>query len=630
MGITIAAFAGLQGLEIVSPGNPLSTFVRENIETRTLDLRFNLRGALDTPRDILIVAIDERSLAEVGAWPWPRQATARLLETVSRGNPRVIALDLFFPERQNDEADRALGRAVRESGNVVMAAAFALSGEEGGRSIEQVPLWLEQAEFPRCRYADREGVRYAAVVIPTLDTIAEGALSHGHAVGLQDGDGVMRHEILGLGYGFSVYPSLALRTAAVSLGEDDLRFDGEIGVRLGGRFIPTDVYGRVLINYYGPSGSFPYVSAVDVLSGAAEPRIFENKIVYIGATGLQTYDPVSTPFTKRMPGVEKNATVTANILGDGFIRRGYGFTELLVILLGGGLAAVVLYRVRAAIGVAFAATLILAYAAFAVWIFVHYRYALGMVYPISALAFVYGTATVSRYISEEQRSREIRSLFQSYVSPKIVAELLKTPEKIRIGGDRREVTVLFSDVRGFTTFSENNEPEVVVERLNEVLSAMTDVIFSWDGTLDKFVGDEIMAFWGAPLDQPDHAERAVSCAIEMNARLGEIADRWRASGLEVLNMGIGLNTGDAIVGNIGALGRKMDYTLIGDTVNTAARIETLTRTFDSQLLLSENTVIKIRDSNSKLADQLVIHRVGTAPVKGKAEELTVYTATRRK
>ncbi len=230
-----------------------------------------------------------------------------------------------------------------------------------------------------------------------------------------------------------------------------------------------------------------------------------------------------------------------------------------------------------------------------------------------------------KYLTEERKAKELKKMFSHYVSPKIVEELLKNPELAKLGGYRREITVLFSDVRGFTTFSESRKPEEVVEHLNEYLHEMTDIIFKWDGTLDKFVGDEILAFWGAPLKPPNHAELAIKCALNMSDKLEELQAKWRAEGKYPLDNGIGINTGDVLVGNIGSADKKMDYTIIGDHVNLGARVETLTRKYDSRVLITEFTFEKIRH----LAEEGKLYRVDmkemdTVKVKGKEIPVKIF------
>jgi adenylate cyclase len=210
------------------------------------------------------------------------------------------------------------------------------------------------------------------------------------------------------------------------------------------------------------------------------------------------------------------------------------------------------------------------------------------------MGVILAAQTVNKLLFEEKQSRQIRAMFSSYVTERLVNEMIRNPDLAQLGGQKREVTVLFSDIKSFTTYSENHQPEEVVAILNEYLGAMTDIVLKWEGILDKFIGDAIVVFWGAPMKQEDHAERAVRCALEMQERLDQLRQKWLAEGKKPLESGIGLNTGDAIVGNIGAHGKKMDYTVIGDHVNLGARVEGLTRRYDTPILLTEYTLEKLR------------------------------------
>jgi adenylate cyclase len=230
-----------------------------------------------------------------------------------------------------------------------------------------------------------------------------------------------------------------------------------------------------------------------------------------------------------------------------------------------------------------------------------------------------------RYFIEEKKARDIRKMFSSYVTERVVNELIAHPEMAKLGGERREITVLFSDIAGFTTFSEKNEPEEVVAVLNEYLSAMTEVVFRWEGTLDKFIGDAIVAFWGAPLKQDNHAELAVRCALHMIKKLEELQKKWIAEGKTPLSIGIGMNTGEVLVGNIGAEGKKMDYTVIGDHVNIGARVESLTRKFKTNILMTELPLGKIVNLvNTSRIGHVSIQGVGNVVVKGKEKAIRIY------
>jgi len=238
----------------------------------------------------------------------------------------------------------------------------------------------------------------------------------------------------------------------------------------------------------------------------------ENKTVFLGTTAIATYDLKNTPFSANMPGVEKNATVVENILSGRFLKKSQGYIEIIVIILTGLLTGLFLPRLSALKGVLLSFVIFSGYIIAVQIFFSHMDIWVHFVYPAANMIMIAVVVTVTKYFFEEKKSREMRAMFSSYVSPKIVEELINNPEKAKLGGERKIVTILFSDVIGFTTLSERKPPEEVVDLLNEYFKEMTDIIFKWDGTLDKFVGDEIMAFWGAPADQPNHSELALRCA----------------------------------------------------------------------------------------------------------------------
>ena len=238
---------------------------------------------------------------------------------------------------------------------------------------------------------------------------------------------------------------------------------------------------------------------------------------------------------------------------------------------------------------------------------------------------IFISITAYNYAVEEKHAKRMKAMFSSYVTERVVNELIKNPEMAKLGGSRREITVLFSDVRGFTSFSEKHSPEEVVTILNEYLGEMTDIVFKWEGTLDKFIGDAILAFWNAPMPQENHAELAVKCALNMVTRLKELHAKWEAAGKPSLDCGIGINTGEVIVGNIGAEGKKMDYTVIGDHVNLGSRVEGLTRKYNVHILMTEFTMHKIKDSIEMgslwRAEVTGIEKVA---VKGKEHPVSIY------
>jgi adenylate cyclase len=337
--------------------------------------------------------------------------------------------------------------------------------------------------------------------------------------------------------------------------------------------------------------------------------------------------------------VEKNATVAENIITQQFLEQSVYDkpVDLALILLFGFGLGVYLPKMRALPGATLAAVALFGYAAVAQYLFVYQGLLLAVVYPLFTIMVVFVAVTVLRFMTEEKQAKEVRAMFSSYVNPRIVEELIKDPAKAKLGGQRKELTMLFSDVKGFTTFCEQHPPEQVVPLLNEYLTAMTEVVFHWNGTLDKFIGDAVVAFWGAPVDQPNHVELALKCAMHMRRRLGELQEDWKARGLPVLDSGIGINTGEVLVGNIGAEGKKMDYTMIGDHVNLAARAEGLTRKFEVSIVITENTAgrlkglldrAEVRDKFG-LVGRVDLRRLAVVKVKGKAEPVGIYGLTSR-
>ena len=606
------------------------------LEMKSLDFRFRLREALQSEKpvgDLAVIAIDEKSIKEIGRWPWSRAEMARLVGRLAEGKPKIIALDVLFSEPEVSEslklirelkkdisarpspdpklvaslthrereadADTKFAEVIQQAGNVVLPVAMLVPTAR--QSVHQPlplepPAFLTSSSFGLVKQASTAKTFLpieAEAVIPPIPPLAERAKGLGHVYYQPDRDGVLRWEYLVLKYGDDYYPSFSLQVARESLGvrrEEMKLWLGE-AVEAGGIRIPTDERGRMLINYTGREGTFPTYSATDVLHGRVSPGLFQDKIVLIGTTALGTYDLKVTPLSANLPGVEKNATVVENILNRNFLRRtdAMRLLDALFILLFGVSLWLILPRLSALQGVAVAGAMLIGYLLLAQYLFQQRGLWINLLYPTATLALSYTSLTVLRFMTEERQAQEVRRMFSSYVSPKMVAELVKDPDKARLGGERKELTVLFSDVRGFTTFSEQHQPEEVVALLNEYMDAMTDVIFRWDGTLDKFVGDAIMVFWGAPLDQPRHAEMAIRCALHMRKRLGELQEKWRAEGKEALNAGIGINSGEMVVGNMGAEGKKMDYTVIGDNVNLAARVESLTRQYNAQILITEST-----------------------------------------
>lgn len=611
---------------ILSAVNP--SVIDGYLESLLVDYRFKLRNVLFRPvvtDQVLVVAVDERSLSEHGRWPWSRALQAELIGKVLSGEPRVVAVDIFYPEPETPEADRALADLL-EANRDRVAVALGFEVADARQAESEIPEPLYEDAIQKIENVSHLRPVEAWRVLMPPEPIG-GAARYGHVYSLPDRDGRLRWEVLYLRLGEEFFPSLSLQAArmALRISPEELGVVGGVGVRMGERWLPTDEFGRLLINYYGPEGTIPYVSASDVLSGRIPAEGFRNRVIWIGNTAIATYDLKNTPFSANLPGVEKNATVTANILQKTTAARVPLAVDLLMLAVFGFLVAAVGRRTRAVRTLAVLSGIGLLLLLSNLLLFSFARLYLNLFYPLG-MVVLQGLFLVSyRYFVEERRAREIRRIFSSYVTERVVNELIRNPGMTRLGGERRDVTVLFSDVKGFTSFSEVHEPEEVVAALNELLGATTEVILRWEGTLDKFVGDEIVAFWGAPLVQENHAELAVRCALHMTERMAKLREKWIAEGRTPLEIGIGVNSGEVLVGNIGAEGKKMEYTVIGDHVNLGARVESLTRRYQVPILLTEYTVERIRPLlESRQIGHVRVEGLERVVVKGKEKPVGLY------
>lgn len=672
IGLGVAVTIGLAFLTWLAPN------VVVRLDNTALDFQFRLRGERSPGQDVVLVVVDEKSLKEIGRWPWPRAKQALLVDQIHAGGPAVLGLDIIYAEpEESDEireikswlaaaqqmepsSNKVLGRlearlhaldtdqqfaqSLARASEVVLAMPFFVLESQATDSLTDtthtVPELFRRSEFmlvKQTKSAQESHPYEATALLPPLDTFAQQAKGLGHVYRLPDHDGVTRREVLALHHGDAYYPSFALEVARLYLGrtrEHMALLLGD-GVQVGATLVPTDQKLRMLINYAGRELRFPWVSATDVIHHRIQSDLFRGKAVLVGTAALGTYDQLSTPYSANFSGVEKNATVIENILHERFLTAGLwtGPVEFGLVLLFGFTLTYLLPRVRAIHGTFLAAVTWIGYAGAVQALFVVKGICLPVVMPTLTIGSVFVVTTVLNYVFKERQAREIHSMFASYVSPRIVQELMKSPSKATLGGQRKELTMLFSDLVGFTTFSEHRPAEEVVDQLNEYLSAMTDVIFRWNGTLDKFVGDEIVVFWGAPLDQPDHAELAVQCALEMQARLMDLQSKWKMGGKPILENGIGINTGVALVGNIGAEGRKMDYTMIGDQVNLAARFQGLTRMLGHPILLTEFTASKLAvgldggkpDAQRRGLDRIRLRKLQVVTVKGRQAPVGAYT-----
>lgn len=605
----------------------IDTDIGNSIEAILYDYRFVIRNKIQSslvPEKILIVEIDERSLERYGRWPWSRKLQAGLIEKILRGSPQVLVIDIVYIEPESQETDVTLGKILKHSrAKIVLATGFDIV-KDGDKVY---PDFILESTIKRIKdYTLTQGTVEVNKIKIGPEIIYRDNLL-GHVYSPPEKDGKIRREYLYIKYMDELFPSLSLVASALALGMkvEDITVLGGKGITLRNFFIPTDHPGRMKINYLGKEKTFRHISAVDVLDEKFDTSIFVDKIVLIGTTAISTYDFAVTPLSARLPGVEKNATVIENIINKRFIKDLSLLSTVLAVIISGAILLFLLSRLRARSGMVASFIVIILFIFINLYLFFTNIY-MNMFYPFLNLLLISITGFSYKYIKEERRARELKKLFTSYVSPKIVEQLLHDPYSTKLGGIRREITILFSDIRGFTSLSEKMAPEEVVILLNEYFKEMTDIIFKWDGTLDKFVGDEIMAFWNAPLEQPDHAELALRAALDMSDRLDELQKKWKSEGKPVLDCGIGINTGIVLIGNIGAQNKKMDYTAIGDHVNLGARVEKLTRECNTRILITEFTYEKIAPCiQNTLFGHIEITEFGTVQIRGREKPVRIYS-----
>jgi adenylate cyclase len=565
---------------------------------------------------------------------------------------RAILSTIENKERQYNY-DQQVAAAIERFGNVVLGSYFLYTKADlagvSNQALDEYANQIAYFPFPQVRPLPSAGGEQGRVSViqlyDDLNFVPRGAEANTaiftEAVAAKkgvgffnvflDADSVVRHVPLAIPYGrdpdranWDFYASLEVQAARLYLGLTDEQValtyggGGIVGVEFGKQvFVHTDDISRLLVNYHGPARTYPYVSFANAALKKFPPGTFKDKIVLVGASATGIGDLRATPFGGiDFPGTEIHANVIDNILNQQFIvNRGLqaltdvGFIFLFGIPLGIWLAMV---QPRWMIlGLAF----IFPFAGIVYWAFLHGWWLNFIVPAVFVLIPNVSLVALYRVLIEEQEKRKVRGAFQQYVSPEVIRRLLSDPERVK--PRKTEVTVLFSDIRGFTTISETLDAQTLAGLLNGYLTEMTRIIFRHQGTLDKYIGDAVMAIWGAPFDEPGHAQRCCLSAVSMLARLAELQAQWRAQGSPVLEIGIGINTGIASVGNMGS-SLRYGYTAMGDAVNLAARLEGLNKEYGTQVLISEFTRRALRD------DQFIFREIDFIRVKGKLQPVTIY------
>jgi adenylate cyclase len=652
--------------------NPIFAFL-DSLEVKTLDLRFKLRGTVPPGLPVVIVAIDQKSQDILGRWPFPRSYFAEAVDALREAGARVIAFDANFPQPDQNSAFRALeqvrkdyqtsaktkapdpafmsrlkaleveadndrkfAEAIARFDNIILGYMFLRGEEAKTENPERLNEFLNYLSFQNyTNITHPERAKESELLndpelqfdslSPNLPLFAEPAKNFGYFNVIPDPDGTVRREPVIIPFKGAFYPSLDVAAALAYL---NLRVDqvnvvfnpnGLERIDLGKVTLPTDPQGFVQIDYYGPSKTFPTVSLADLIKRKIDPAVFRDRLVLIGPTAVGIGDMAVTPFQQmNFFGVEVHANFITNLLQGNFIRRGIreNCIDLFFLVFFSLLAGIMLNTVTPARATVISVVLLGCFFWLAYDLFAYHRIWIAVFLPTATLGANYAGIISYRFIFEEKEKRKVLEAFHQYVPPGLITQIRQHPELLRLYGEEKELTVLFADIRAFTTLSEGLSPTTLVDLLNEHFSLMTDVIFKHLGTLDKYIGDAIMAFWGAPFPQPDHAERACLAGLDMVKALRSLQAKWEAEGRPRIDMGVGINTGPMVVGNMGS-SKRFNFTVMGDNVNLASRLEGSNKTFGTRLVISESTYLPVK--HLVAARELDLIRV-----KGKFKPVKIY------
>ena len=615
IGLAVFAVTFLLGLLKVFP--PL--------EWKSWDARIQvLANPSRASADIVLLAVDQYSLdiyeKEQGlGWPWPRQIYAGVLDFLKAGGAKAVFFDLILSEASTYgvDDDRLFAEAMTRAGNVFLPVFLSAEKGEAGPGEEEV---LARSALPGGSGGtvpsspEEWAVPLARSASLPVDVLAAAAVKIGNVQFVPDGDSVYRRLPLVFRYGNWLLPALPLAMA-------DFISDG---VDL--RKIPLDRSGNMILRYFGPSRTYKTTSIGAIINSQAriedglepqiQPREFAGKTVIVGTTAAGLLDFRPTPFGGYYPGMEILATAIDNLVHRGAIREAPAavtWVSVLFLALLAGIGTTMLKKIRhlAALGLALPGL-----AAAGSLLAVRAGFWAEFVTPAFAAVMTFIAASLLNYGIEGRQRRFIKSAFRYYLSPLVIDRVLADPSLLRLGGERREITAFFSDVAGFTSISEGLSPEDLVGLLNAYLSEMTDIILDLGGTLDKYEGDAIIAFWNAPVDQPDHALRACRAALRCRQRLADLREEFRGRYGHEVRMRIGVNSGPAVVGNMGSE-RRFDYTAMGDTMNLASRLEGAGKVYGVSTLVGEETERRVRD-------EILAREVDVIRVVGKKQPIRVF------
>jgi len=585
----------------------------ENIEHKITDFKFAVRGGDEKQignSDIVIVAIDDQSFANIPyKYPWPRTYHAKLVDNLKRAGAKVIVYDVVFSEKSkiDPSQDGKFRDSIAKANNVVLAGKMVVQDRAGYNMLSLLPPIKEFRDFATFGVADTK-----------FDT-----------------DGFVRRYILFRDYNGKRYFSLGLQAIISWL---ELKGDyknwfvetdkGDFNIANRYNIKKYDDLPSSLINYYGPAYTFKTISFEQVVDEDGfklllERDVFKDKIVLVGATVSELHDQFSTPFyisgnETLTSGVEIHANFIQNVLDQNFIFSVDSYLIYITTILFALIAAYLIRKTKPVVEILVTVLIAGCYFLINIILFTKANILMNFFTPIGALALSFVGCNTYQYFAEEKEKLHIRSVFKHYLAENVVESVLKDTDALSFGGKKKHLTVLFSDIRSFTTYSEKYAPEEVVNILGEYLTEMVNVILQYNGMLDKFVGDEVMAVFGAPAYYTDHAEKACYTALDMMRTLDRLKEKWNEEGRDSFDIGIGINTGDMIVGNLGSK-QIFDYTVIGDAVNLGARLEGVNKIYKTakNIIISEYT-------KNEIGNDLITRKLDLVRVKGKVKPVAIF------
>jgi adenylate cyclase len=624
-------------------GGLLTTYITYPDVYRIIDKQlrsfmFKIRGSEPISGDVAIVDIDEKSLKDIGQWPWQRDRVAELIYNIASSEPKAIGLDIVFAESDNSSPRKVLKElgyedymSIPDNDEIlaeVLAGTPTISGyvfalNDDGMEPDRAPK-SDAITIQRDK-GDREYLPKPYRAILNIPTLQESAQSTGYFNTIPDDDGVIRRVPLMMVYNDQVHPALSLEMIRYYEGEKKIYIDydstGVSSITLGKHHIPTDMYGRMLVNFYGGAYTFDYISASEIIEGSVDTNRLKDKYILIGTSAAGLLDLRSTPFESVYPGVEVHATVIENIITDNYIYRPSwsNGAELLVTTLIFILSFIAFFFSGATIGIGIALIVASGLTYGVYYMMFESGIVFSLAFPLLALIFSYLGATVINYIYETRQKEFIKAKFAKKVSPAVVEELISSSDGNILAGKEKYITIFFSDVRSFTTISEQmGSPKALIDLLNEYMTPMVDIVVEHKGTIDKFIGDAIMAYWNAPNNVENHEDMALQASILQIKALKPLNEKLQAENKPFIDIGIGLNSGNCTAGEMGSSGRA-DYTVIGDPVNLGSRLEGLCKPYGAKIILSEFTKAGLEDES-----KYFIRELDRVRVKGKSEPVTIY------